>query len=345
MTVRNLVVNYPVSSTVSGVLTALKEAMTSTGAFAGAGLGMTLLEDSISGSNLFVVQAQQPTEPLSQMIIEVKYSNILATDYIGFVVWRGWTPGSPGAGVDSVLSTDISTSSTTSPTGRFHIIDLTNGGNFYLDGEDVTGLWFSAHSDRNIAVPVVNPVGHFVSVCSIEKSLAEGNSGVNYGVFSFADDNGSDYLVAQLNSNVILWTPPKNHDGFTDNSVGPHVGTGRASYDATVPLPWRHGTLGQPNPITGRTSGAQDTYNDGEIIWPIYIGNMTTHRSFGTPVPAGSAFGFRGICHGIFGYAVGALVGWRSIAVDDATSKDFLIYSLDGSSGSGTIPKLAVEKA
>jgi hypothetical protein len=339
MAVRNLVVNYAAAATVSDVLNALLDAFTSTGAFAGTGLGFTLLEDSIAGSSLFVVQAQQPGEVKSRMIIEVRYANISATDYIAFVLWDSWTPGAPGSGGDSVQLTNPTLSPTTSTTRRFHLLDLTNGGNFWLDGNDATGVHCVIHSEAN---SVVNQLGHFIAVCSIERSFAEGNLGVNYGVLAFSDSGVSDYLQADTAAEAIMWIPPINHVGNVSNNVFASPGADQAVYMCMIPV-HQDIAVGGTQALTGRGSEA-DTYNGGELIWPLLIANTSQRRGRDFSAPAGTAFGYRGICQGVFGYSQGAAVGFRSDVLDDTTGQTFLAYTGDGLDGNH-VPCFLVDKA
>lgn len=339
MAVRNLTVSYAPAATVADVLNALLEAFTSTGAFAGVGLGWTQIEDSIAGSSLFVVEAQQPSELKSRMVLEVRHANIAATDYIAFILYESWTPGAPGSGTNPVQALSPSFSSGSSTASRFHRIDLTNGGNFYLDGDDATGLSCTIHSERN---GVVNALGHFMSVCSVERSFAEGNLGVNYGVLAFADSGVAQYLVATVTTDTMMWVPPINHAGNSSNSHTPTAATDRAVYVCGAPN--QNGvTISGTMHLTGRGDQA-DTYNGGELVWPLQIANMSTRRLNSFTAPAGSAFGYRGICSELFGYSQGAAIGWQSTVLDDTTGKSFLAYTTDGLDGN-TVPCVMVEKA
>ena len=320
MAIRNLVVNYPTSTTKGVVLTNLMEALTSTGAFSGAGAGMTLVEDSITGDDFFVVQADQPTEPLSRMILKVEYVFASAVDWIWVTPYEIWTPGAPGVGTNSVNFVDPALSPTTSPDRRSHRIDFTNGGNFYLDCDDTTGLYLGVHSEYNLAVPVQNTVGHKICVCSNQKSSLSGNLGVNYGVIGASQNTTGTYFMNVLNAaNTLFWVPPVNHLGFASNGGSAlSTSTERAAYICSPPF--ANGIIsGNRQTLTGR-GGVEitfDTYNDGELLWPMHIMNVGPRHT--TPGPVGMAYGYRGIAHGLFGYGVGALVGWRSTVIDDDT--------------------------
>lgn len=349
MAIRNLVVNYPTATSKGVVLNNLMEAFISTGAFAGAGAGMTLLEDSITSDDFFVVQAQQPTEPKSRMIIQVRFHPVTAVDYIWLTLWEIWTPGTPGVGTNSVEVTDPDVSDTTSPQFRSHLIDLTDGGRLYIDTNDVTGLYCTIHSDSNIAVPVNAATGHIFTVCSIEKSFAEGNLGTNYGVFAVADAATARFL-GQVDTSIdfMMWIPPVNHLGNNSNSPQPATNRDRAAYALSIPFSSRNGGLRLVT--TGRSSAggsagvAFDTYNDGELSWPLFIGNLGDYASGSVGPPVGAAFGYRGVAHGIFGYPPGALVGWRSQVVDDNTGKKFFVYPTGGVDAQIDTPKWAVER-
>jgi hypothetical protein len=349
MAVRNLSVAYAPGSTVVQILNALKDAFVSEGAFAGTGLGFTELEDSISGNSLFVVQCQLPAEPLSRMIIEARYSTAPGWDAIAFVVWDQWTPGAPGSGNEQVQSTDPggSYAPTQDPAYRYHRIDLTNGGTFYLDGDDATGLYCAIHSERGVG-PTRNPVQHLISVCSIQKSAAQGNFGPNYGVMHWAETTTYNFLGGDgWDVQCSLWVPPKTHEGFGNGVQGWLQAASRGMNYLAMPPNVGWNTWGGESSVSGRTQTDPDTYNNAEILLPIFIGNFSYHRgsntNWTTPV-GGRPMGYRGIMNGIYAYAGGNPVPWRTAITDPDTGNEFYVYSINGADG-GWPPKYAVPKA
>ena len=341
----NLTITYPAASTVSSILNTLLDAFTSTGIFAGAGNGLGFtnppLEDSITGSSLFVVQADQATEPKSRMIIEVRHVVVATLDYIAFVVWDAWTPGAPGSGGNSAQVTDPSVVPADNEESRFHLIDLTNGGKFYLDGDDVDGRWLAVHSEAN---SVWNNTNHYVCVCSIEKSAQP-----NYGVLSWHRSTTVHFLRPDEDSNGCFWVPPVNHIGNPSDNQGPRVNLGVAGYYCHAPIFSYTGSFGlQASPICGVVGDAAqfDTYNGDDIVYPLYIHNSSGLAQGGTPRPAGVAYGFRGFARGVFGFRRGAASPTRFNLDDVVTSLKYIAYVGDPFPVSGVagVPRYAIER-
>jgi hypothetical protein len=337
MAVKNLELAYPAGSSIADVLAMLRDAMIDD-------LGFTLLEDSIAGSNFFVVQHQAPSEPKSRMILQVRYA-LVTLSYIAFVPWASWTPGSPGSGSSSVQCSNPDVSGATNRTSRFHRLTTGDGGTFYLDGDDTDGRWFAAHSHS--VLDGISPVHTFVSVCSIESPLGT-NNGVNYGVLSWTNAIGtgtSSHAVITA-TRMGLWIPPVNHSGNNSNSHTPHIGADRAVYMCTAPVYWPGDSDGFGCGLTGR-GDQPDTYNDGAILFPLAIHNsQPAFRASTTTAtrPSGTAFGYRGYARGIHGYNWGAGLSFRSAVQDSLTGSRYLIYPGDPSSVNNTV-SYAVKKA
>lgn len=340
----NLSITYPPASTVSSIMNTLLDAFESSGAFAGAGngLGFTQIEDSIAGSSIFVVQAQQPSEAKSQMVIEVRHANIAALDYLAFVVWESWAAGAPGVGTNSVQVTDPTTSPTTNEEERFHLIDLTNGGDFFFDADDTDGRWLAVHSKAN---GVENKPNHFVCVCSIEKS-----SQPNYGVLAWHSASIAYYLKSDEDANGCLWIPPVNHIGNNSNTHAPAANLERAAYQCHAPVFAFAGTTDlNTSSICGAAAGAaiDDTYNGEDLVYPLYIHNSTSRIQSNIARPAGVAFGFRGFARGIFGFRRGSHTPRRFNLDDIGAGLKYIAYATDPDPtlGVASVPRYAVERA
>lgn len=126
MAILNKVINYSSSATTGGILGALKDAMVA--------LGWTVLEDSISGSSLFVVQAQQQSPSTNQQILEFRYF-APSDEYIAIIPWDSWTPGTPGSGGNSVYALDQARNSNAGLSTNYLAVDTTNGGLIFVDGD------------------------------------------------------------------------------------------------------------------------------------------------------------------------------------------------------------------
>jgi hypothetical protein len=337
MALRNLQVDYGAVS-VAAVLGLIKDAMLSAGAFSGAGMDFTQVEDSIAGSSFFVVQANQPSEPKSRMILQFIHAVVSTDDYIGVTVWESWSPGSPGSGTNPVMATDILNTPTTSPALRFHELDLTNGGRFYIDGDDVDGRGIAIHSDRGVTPgALVSPAQHYIGVCSIEKSVQP-----NYGVLAWVDAATPEFLSASEFAEHCFWIPPVNHLGNASNAFNPIVTTERAAYQCHAPV-FEYSSTESISSMSGRGDKVDD-YNSGEIIYPLFIRQLSGRIGLAAVRPVGSAFGFRGVLRGIFGYSRGAAIGFRSTIQDADTLQNFLAYPSTGVSNSIT-PYYVMPKA
>jgi hypothetical protein len=325
MAVKNLFITYSGGSSVSDILTLLRDA------FVGQ-LAFTLIEDSIGSDNFFVVKNNVPAVAKSRMVVQARYMQISGTDYVSFVVWSDWTPGSPGSGEHSVQATDFVTA-TTNPAMRYHLLNFAAGGAFYLDGDDTDGRWLSVHS---VAGATPNPVNTYVSVCSIE-SPSGINLGVNYGLLVWSGGGAADNRYISPSFSVTSqWVPPVNHGGFPSNShfTGWHID--RASYVCHGPLYITPDGFAR-GALAGRGSSL-DTYNGTDLLFPLHIHQTTSRANLWNAQhtrPAGSAYGYRGVCRGIFGYAYAVNLGFRTPVTDPLTGQQFLIYAGRGAE-SGT---------
>lgn len=324
----NKIISYAAVATVEEVLDALLTAMTTGGATE---LGWILLEDNNDGLNgdgshgqFFAIENQKPSLGNSRMILEFRFV-LSVNDYIAVTLWRGpWVATittTKGTGSVSTQSTDATFTVATDRDRRYHRLDLTNGGTFYLDGDDTIGKWLCVHSEFGSPTPDAgtrSDCGHFFSVCSIEKD----HRGTGYGVLAFLRDDTNRHFSAWDAGTKIqnyYWVPPRDHGGRDSSDIDCGNFTAASGEQTRY---WAGGPMHRHRITTNGVDlggmAALDTYNPDDMLFPIHVGNPQTGGQ-GTPA------GYRGILHGVFLGRTGWNLAWRSIVVADGAN--YVVYS------------------
>lgn len=262
MSIVNKVINYSSSATVAGILGALKDAMVA--------LGWTVLEDSISGSDLFVVQAQQQSPSNNQQILEFR-SFAPSSTYIAIVPWDSWTPGTPGSGGNSVYALDPARNSNSQLDYNYVLLDLTNGGIIFLDGDTdgsivvVTGITYNNGWDPLTYLGVFGVLdGAATDTYPNYGALMWHQVDINNNLRSFNDGNFECCFVVPVNEEGIA-SAQMNWD--TEPCCYEYIGVGFARYrsDHTDFMRFQPGMYAQ---------ACLDTKY--ELILPIVFGNTVT---------------------------------------------------------------------
>ena len=302
MSAKSKTVTYAALATRADVLNALRTELINN-------CGFTSVEDSIAGSSFFIVQNNNPAEPLSRMILRVEGATISAVEYITFCPVYSHTPGSPGTSTNRLNLIDIAQSATTNTATRFHKIDLVLGGNFYIDAED-NGDYFCVASDVVGAPNVFNGVLTVVCLSSIQRSAAEGNLGVNYGHLVSSTSSSAAFNQLITSSLYGCWMTPRSHKGQTPTAAANYAPSHTIWHDAAAMLAsftsqTGGGAGGVSNSgVFGFGEGAtyQDSYNpDGRQVLPIVLGIMCPYIAT-TVRGANHPFGYRGIAKGVFAF-------------------------------------------
>lgn len=309
MAARNSIVTYLGGVTSGDVLNALMNELVA--------LGWTLIEDSITSDDFFVVQDDKPTDALSRAIFRVGYANISATDYITFTLYGAWAPGAPGSGSNPVGLNDPSQSPTTGTAQRFHLLDLTNGGQFFIDYDDAVGGYLHVASEANA---VLNLTRTMMTTCTIKHDTFP-----NYGVLGFGI---TVTYYSELNdlARLCCWFPPQNHVGTVSSGIEGIRNVLQTANDEAgycVSPVFAHDN--PQNPGTFVLGPVEvDTYNKDtgvDLAWPLLIGNFDDTID---SVANGAAMGFRGEMEGFKGIRAGLGVAPRTTI--NVNGKRFLAY-------------------
>lgn len=296
MGAKNIAV-YHENNSVAEILALLRDAMVNQ-------LGFTLLEDSISGNNFFVVQHQGSSKVWSRMILKVQYLSS-SGDWISFTPVGQWVAGSPGKGYWVIPYNDPDVA-TTVLDHRYHSIVVSTaseGGVFYLDCDAADGSYFVAQSARYTSSDAweINNITTAVLVCSQESEYVP-----NYGLVTYHNSGGIVYqLEASNNSSYACWSPPYGHN-WSVCKDGPYE-----RYDTGDPAAYL--LFGQYAPPIGGNSpmywGPQfrDTYSGEKLAVPLTIVGTQTGFQYPRQAP-GAVFGARGFAKKVLGYGM-ALAG------------------------------------
>lgn len=319
MGIENKLVPYAGGLTIKQVLAIFRDLMTSAGAYTTDGAGFTLLLDDIAANDKFFVQANQPTEPMSRMILEFRYASISAVDYITIIPWQGWSGSAPTGGRCVVVDTSVN--GTSSTTSRFHRLDLTNGGLWYFDYDNTDQRWLSIHSEYN---NIENGVHTYIGCCSIESTVWP-----NYGLLTWNSGSAAYYLHPTEAANSCMWVTPVNHKGFTSTAYDPDPNNERAGYHCNSPCySYTAGSAQTAAPMCGPSAEtvADDTYNDSDVVFPLFIHNSSLRFAGGQNRASNTAYGFRGALIGISGYRRGYSHPLRSTITDGVTGNSYVLY-------------------
>jgi hypothetical protein len=182
-------VTYPAGSTLVEVVQILRDYFVST-------LGWTVITDSTPGTASCIVAAQHAGLPVqSQAYIDI-YG---LTTNIHFQVQ------------DSAGNL-ISETNSAVTTKNGHALDLTNGGRFYIDGDDVGGEWLVIRSTKHLKIPVINAPMILLDLCTVESSDYP-----NFGIITSA--SASNNQGTNLAGAMLYWVTPTGHRGIADNNL------------------------------------------------------------------------------------------------------------------------------